>query len=146
MLYVVGGIDPSACKGVKTCERYDILSEKWSEIPGQFDNFAYGASLITAQHRYLIAFGGRDDKGRYSSKPLIRRFDHLNPISGWGVIRVDSATPCRGFYGLMHLKDAETPSILVFGGLNRGRQEDVMTYTGPLNEKTGNLTKEKCLL
>jgi hypothetical protein len=83
--------------------------------------------MITCGARYIMAFGGMDDYGNRPEVTLVRRFDHLKPISGWVVMHLDDTTPCHTSYGLMHLGETGGDKILFFGGRNhRGSKDDSM--------------------
>jgi len=124
MTYVIGGYDPSTYKTVKSVERYDVISERWSTLTAQFDQFARATSSITCDSRYILTFGGMNASYNCSSSTLVRRFDHLKPMGAWVTMRLDSNKPCRHDYGLMSLgrtsAQGEANIILVFGGYNRG--------------------------
>jgi len=122
-VYVIGGIDPDTDESVRSVERYDTIVEKWATINSEFDSYATLTSSITCNARHILTFGGCDDAFRASESTLIRRFDHLKPMGGWLVIRLDNTKPCCGLYGLMQLCSSSAPeeanNILVFGGVNR---------------------------
>ena len=88
-------MDPSTFKLVRSVERYDTIVEKWATISGEFDSYAVNTSSITCNARHILTFGGVNDEDEYSSSTLIRRFDHLKPMGGWLVIRLDNTKPCR---------------------------------------------------
>jgi hypothetical protein len=129
-VYVIGGSDPSTYKLVYSVERYDTIVEKWATISSEFDSYADCTSSITCNARHILTFGGIDAKVKYSESTLIRRFDHLKPMGGWLVIRLDNTKPCRFSYGLLHLCSRSAPeeanNILVFGGFNKGPKDDSM--------------------
>ena len=131
MTYVIAGIDPSWNRHVRSVERYDVISESWSTLTAQFDQFAIYTSSITCNSRYIMTFGGNDDDGEYSSSTLVRRFDHLKPMGAWVTMRLDSNKPCRHSYGLMPLGRTSAPeeanNILIVGGVyNWGSMDDSM--------------------
>ena len=123
MNYVIAGYR------VTSVERYDVISERWSTLTAQFDQFTRFTSSITCDSRYIMTFGGYDD-WNYSSSTLVRRFDHLKPMGAWVTMRLDSNKPCRDSYGLMSLGRTSAPeeanNILLFGGYNRGSKDDSM--------------------
>ena len=102
----------------RSCERYDIISEKWCLMPenATFDQFARYISVVVTSARFLHAFGGRDAARKPSDLELVRTFDHLKPQAGWRILSLKRPIQ-SGFYhkGLMNLGD----SILLFGGLQR---------------------------
>jgi hypothetical protein len=134
MTYVIGGIyriDHYTYQPVTSVERYDVISETWSTLTAQFDQFAIATSSITCNFRYIMTFGGvNNDRGYCSSSTLVRRFDHLKPMGAWVTMRLDSNEPCRRSYGLMSLGRTSAPeeanNILIFGGYNRGSKDDSM--------------------
>jgi hypothetical protein len=117
MTYVIGGGG-----GVKSVERYDVISERWSTLTAKFDQFALGTSSITCDSRYIMTFGGHDYIRR-SSSTVVRRFDHLKPMGAWVTMRLDSNKPCRRDYGLISLgrtsAHEEANNILLFAGYSR---------------------------
>jgi len=130
-VYVIGGEDPSTGWPVRSVERYDTMVEKWATISSEFDSYARATSSITCNARHILTFGGEDDEGECSESTLIRRFDHLKPMGGWLVMRLDNPKSCRYSYGLMHLCSSSAPeeanNILVFGGIsNDGWEGDSM--------------------
>ena len=130
ILYVIAGYDYSTRYYATSVERYDVISERWSTLTAQFDQFAIYTSSITRNSRYIMTFGGMY-AGDPSSSTLVRRFDHLKPMGAWVTMRLDSNKPCRFSYGLMSLSRTSAPEeankILVFGGRNRGEKDDSMT-------------------
>ena len=60
MTYVIAGVDPSTYQFVTSVERYDVISERWSTLTAQFDQFAWNTSSITCNSRYIMTFGGMD--------------------------------------------------------------------------------------
>jgi len=117
-------------ESVTSVERYDVISERWSTLTAQLDQFTINTSSITCNSRYILTFGGRDDDWKFSSSRLVRRFDHLKPMGAWVTMRLDSNKPCRDQYGLMPLGRTSAPeeanNILVFGGWNRSDKDDSM--------------------
>ena len=61
MTYVIAGCDPSTYQPVTSVERYDVISERWSTLTAQFDQFTTRTSTITCDSRYIMTFGGYDD-------------------------------------------------------------------------------------
>ena len=47
---------------VRTCERYDISADEWTQLPANsaFDEFLVGVSVVTTNHRYIHALAGRN--------------------------------------------------------------------------------------
>ena len=129
MAYVIAGRYPSTYRSVTSVERYDVISERWSTLTAQFDQFAIYTSSITRNSRYIMTFGGMY-AGDPSSSTLVRRFDHLKPMGAWVTMRLDSNKPCRYTYGLMSLGRTSAPeeanNILLFGGINFGWKDDSM--------------------
>ena len=129
MTYVISGYDLSTYQPVTSVERYDVISERWSTLTAQFDQFAGNTSSITRNSRYIMTFGGMY-AGDPSSSTLVRRFDHLKPMGAWVTMRLDSNKPCRASYGLMSLGRTSAPeeanNILIFGGWLSGIKDDSM--------------------
>ena len=129
MTYVIAGYDQSTFQPVTSVERYDVISERWSTLTAQFDQFAIYTSSITCNSRYIMTFGGMTCyPHKFSSSTLVRRFDHLKPMGAWVTMRLDSNKPCRTHYGLMSLGRTSAPeeanNILVFGGDRYGCSKD----------------------
>ena len=127
MTYVIAG--QYGGRSVTSVERYDVISERWSTLTAQFDQFAMYTSSITCDSRYIMTFGGYAN-GNCSFSTLVRRFDHLKPMGAWVTMRLDSNKPCRWGYGLMSLGRTSVPeeanNILLFGGGNNGYKDDSM--------------------
>jgi hypothetical protein len=124
MTYVIAGYK------VSSVERYDVISERWSTLIAQFDQFVLYTSSITCNSRYIMTFGGLDANWNCSALTLVRRFDHLKPMGAWVTMRLDSNKPCRENYGLMSLGRTSAPeeanNILLFGGYSCGYKDDSM--------------------
>ena len=45
---------------VRTCERFDISINTWTNI-SEFDEFPVGVSVLVSAKRYIMAFGGMKD-------------------------------------------------------------------------------------
>ena len=57
---VVGGVDRKG-EGVRTCERYHTQKDKWFQISDGIDEYTRTITLVPIAHRYVFAFGGRND-------------------------------------------------------------------------------------
>ena len=51
----------------RKCETFDVIKEAWTDLP-DFDDFACGATLVSANARFVIAFGGRNFKGKSTDR------------------------------------------------------------------------------
>jgi hypothetical protein len=63
-IVVVGGYYDGATRKV---EAFDTIKDAWKDLP-DFDEFGRGVTLVSANTRYLIAFGGRNENHEYTDR------------------------------------------------------------------------------
>ena len=62
-IVVVGGYRVATRK----CEAFDTIKDAWKDLP-DFDEFGRGVTLVSANTRYVIAFGGRNQNEKYTDR------------------------------------------------------------------------------
>jgi len=63
-IYAIGGLDKN-WDNILSCERYDILLNKWCDMPCCTlpDTFTNRVAFEVVRQRYVYGFGGADKKG-----------------------------------------------------------------------------------
>jgi hypothetical protein len=132
LIYVIGG--SGYTNG--NCERLDVLSRKWSRLPGELKHeYVCEMAVATLKKRYIYTFGGRKasnsnaPEGR-SQKSVFTRLDTLRMDRGWEVLPLYShywsRNPCYYGYGVMPLGPISDDEFefLVFGGGKTGQSNE----------------------
>jgi hypothetical protein len=77
-ILVVGGWDgKKVVTKTSKCESFDILKGAWKDLP-DFDEFVNGVTLVSANIRYAIAFGGCNQHWKHTDRILRMDFQKLN--------------------------------------------------------------------
>jgi len=87
-IYVIGGID-SKLKTLKTSARFNLLTNKWTQIPNEIPtDLTCGIASAAVKKRFILMFGGKNWSNfdcRDDSEVIIR-IDTLNLHRTWTVI------------------------------------------------------------
>jgi len=89
LIYLVGGLNnQEGDEGiVKGCERYDVVGDKWQELPKKCDVLYSGITVDVIKKRYIYGFGGMDWEDILNVPAndceRIMRLDHLKLDKGW---------------------------------------------------------------
>jgi hypothetical protein len=90
-IVVVGGY----CRGVtRKVEAFDTIKDAWKDLP-DFDEFGEGVTLVSANTRYVIAFGGKNQNGKYTDR--IVRLDFYKLNKGWKTLSLANQSPLSGY-------------------------------------------------
>jgi len=116
-IYAVAGND-DLDEDRRSCERYEIGEDRWCLLPGRanFDEFAKYVSIVVAQKRHIMVFGGMNFQGDLADSSLIRSLDHLQPKKGWRVLNVVNPQHAKCVYGQGVFSLGSGGELLVFGG------------------------------
>ena len=131
LIYVVGGVDPNTYDSTETCEVFNVLSGNWNSTASTPDHYTSGITTISAQKRYILTFGGRnnDFETPADNFEYIRRLDCHKENKGWQMLCLQNLQSLKnGYcYGITHLESADNSEnvqeLLIFGGRGSDRDE-----------------------
>jgi hypothetical protein len=124
-VYVIGG--SLSTTEVDACERFDVLSGKWSRLACKSQNpFVCEMAVTTLKKRYIYTFGGRSANNAMHAekKEVFTRLDTLRMHRGWEELTLKPRKSEPGCdYGVMPLGPISDDKFefLVFGGWIKGK-------------------------
>jgi hypothetical protein len=118
LIYVVGG--DSDEKEVDSVERYDLLRDRWSQLPCSLpDTYTFGITVVAIKLRFVFGFGGYS---RDEGCPPYERFLRLDTLTNtaWQSLYIQNPLFNAGFnYGVFPIQESDDSiEFLVFGGHN----------------------------
>jgi hypothetical protein len=123
LIYVIGGT--SKMSNIKTCESYNVFSDKWQRLPEacNLDQYSCGTTTGVVKQKFIFCFGGWNEYNT-GTDPTIERILRLNTLivkKGWAKIVIKNPTNQvgiqQGVVPLGFANDDETEfEFLVFGG------------------------------
>jgi len=140
-IYALGGVTDgmSIANATNRVERYDPMSDTWTEMPEMNDRRAGHASFIDSQGRIYAAGGGAPDGSHYST---VERLDPANPGDGWQYVSPmheakytqGTVGPDGRFYVAGGWLPGYTNTVECYDPL-----ADTWTYFDPIDRSTNNM-------
>jgi len=127
-IYVIGG--SLSTTEVDACERFDVLSGKWSRLACKSQNpYVCEMAVTTLKKRYIYTFGGRSANNAMHAekKEVFTRLDTLRMHRGWEELTLKPRKSEPGCdYGVMPLGPISDDKFefLVFGGGKTGQSNE----------------------
>ena len=136
-IFVGGGV-VGEDQYTSTCDRYDVLTDKWKKldccnVPARM----YAQTFLAIRSRFIYSFGYSSPyKLKFEKKEheVILKLDTLNIQAGWSYIRVScSFAPIGCQYGILPLTNIrgwrgnDTSTLIIFGGLNEDAEPQKKT-------------------
>jgi hypothetical protein len=88
-IYAIGGITHQDTY-IRSCERYDIISNKWEELPKlSVSRFSISLVIDHQSRRYLYGIGGFE-MNLVRDEEIVIKLDTENIRSGWERISIKS--------------------------------------------------------
>lgn len=132
IIYAIGGLKSGTAAHiirsrpltVDTCEQFNILTNKWIQLPitcNVPNSYSLGITADQAAKRYIFTFGGATIIYKTPNKERIQQLDTLKPNKGWRIIQIENYNKGTGMFyclvGLGLVTDSDnTYEFLVFGG------------------------------
>lgn len=119
-VYAISGVDK--IEMIKSCEKYDVFSNKWIKIPDLNFN-RQNAALAIHNERYLYAFSGYDGFRNMNS---YEKLDFTNEKKGWELVEfrdtlqdTEEIDIRKNRLGVIAL---DFDRVLIFGGERNGNE------------------------
>ena len=138
VIYVSGGRDYENKHNIRSCEYYNILTNRWTKMAtcSLPDSYTVGMTTEVATQRYIFGFGGRntlENKCPADNVERIVRLDTLKKDKGWVSLNLHNPYNENGMdYGAMPLgfvQDTSKFQFLIYGGTRTDWTDMMRFYT-----------------